>query len=105
MAAVAAQRLQRGAGGGLRRPIVDDQRRARLAREPMAEEGGDAEGGGTDLDHAAFGRLAQGIRDERAIGRVGGGQREGEAAPLPPVVRSEERRAGNECVSTCRSRW
>src|SRR3546814_15235336 len=98
----------------------------------MAEEGGDAEGGGTDLDHAAFGRLAQGIRDERAIGRVGGGQREGEAAPLLPVVehhhqlgpappstwagplelahrqgieRSEERRVGKECVSTCRSRW
>src|SRR3546814_14889752 len=26
------------------------------------------------------------MRDERAIGRVGGGQREGEAAPLLPVV-------------------
>src|SRR3546814_4925639 len=23
----------------------------------------------------------------------------------PPMARSEERRVGNECVSTCRSRW
>src|SRR3546814_18280151 len=23
----------------------------------------------------------------------------------PPAVRSEERRVGHECVSTCRSRW
>src|SRR3546814_20444465 len=26
-------------------------------------------------------------------------------APLSPGPRSEERRVGNECVSTCRSRW
>src|SRR3546814_12374830 len=26
-------------------------------------------------------------------------------APLAPPVRSEERRVGKECVSTCRSRW
>src|SRR3546814_19051720 len=25
--------------------------------------------------------------------------------PPPPEVRSEERRVGKECVSTCRSRW
>src|SRR3546814_12344230 len=25
--------------------------------------------------------------------------------PPPPYERSEERRVGNECVSTCRSRW
>src|SRR3546814_15245746 len=25
--------------------------------------------------------------------------------PAPGVVRSEERRVGKECVSTCRSRW
>src|SRR3546814_15523357 len=24
---------------------------------------------------------------------------------IPPIFRSEERRVGNECVSTCRSRW
>src|SRR3546814_4900787 len=26
-------------------------------------------------------------------------------APCPPEQRSEERRVGKECVSTCRSRW
>src|SRR3546814_14513310 len=25
--------------------------------------------------------------------------------PLDPAIRSEERRVGKECVSTCRSRW
>src|SRR3546814_11337631 len=24
---------------------------------------------------------------------------------FPPILRSEERRVGKECVSTCRSRW
>src|SRR3546814_13656630 len=27
------------------------------------------------------------------------------AKAWPPVMRSEERRVGKECVSTCRSRW
>src|SRR3546814_20596771 len=27
------------------------------------------------------------------------------AVPLPATARSEERRVGKECVSTCRSRW
>src|SRR3546814_4481390 len=26
-------------------------------------------------------------------------------APCPSITRSEERRVGKECVSTCRSRW
>src|SRR3546814_13884126 len=29
----------------------------------------------------------------------------GDMLYLPPGVRSEERRVGKECVSTCRSRW
>src|SRR3546814_13923762 len=36
---------------------------------------------------------------------VRGHSRATEAQPLPVVDRSEERRVGNECVSTCRSRW
>src|SRR3546814_18809623 len=28
-----------------------------------------------------------------------------ELEPVEPYVRSEERRVGKECVSTCRSRW
>src|SRR3546814_12037837 len=35
-----------------------------------------------------------------AVGAVRGGERPGAA-----VERSEERRVGKECVSTCRSRW
>src|SRR3546814_13927561 len=34
-----------------------------------------------------------------------GGVRELEQHPIDPVERSEERRVGKECVSTCRSRW
>src|SRR3546814_4728273 len=29
----------------------------------------------------------------------------GQASPTRPAGRSEERRVGKECVSTCRSRW
>src|SRR3546814_8631244 len=39
-----------------------------------------------------------------AIGRDVGGQMAVEPAELG-ADRSEERRVGNECVSTCRSRW
>src|SRR3546814_9668648 len=31
--------------------------------------------------------------------------RDGRARRIPPDDRSEERRVGKECVSTCRSRW
>src|SRR3546814_18799351 len=48
------------------------------------------------LRHGALGGGGDGI----AIGRIGGQQ--GEAAH---AARSEERRVGQECVSTCRSRW
>src|SRR3546814_8474615 len=30
---------------------------------------------------------------------------EGRSAPIKALLRSEERRVGKECVSTCRSRW
>src|SRR3546814_3367218 len=48
------------------------------------------------------------------FGRFGGSDRDGIAAlsvttagldPWDPAPRSEERRVGKECVSTCRSRW
>src|SRR3546814_6153910 len=46
--------------------------------------------------HGAADRLGLGIerRTDRVIGTV-----------LPIIRRSEERRGGKECVSTCRSRW
>src|SRR3546814_21176007 len=37
--------------------------------------------------------------------RLGHRQPAGASAVLHVGVRSEERRVGNECVSTCRSRW
>src|SRR3546814_13964684 len=45
-------------------------------------------------------RAASGLRDllSRRSGPRGGGGG-------PPAHRSEERRVGKECVSTCRSRW
>src|SRR3546814_15330691 len=51
-----------------------------------------------DLDHAPFGERE--LRHQRA-------RQVRDPAPriLGPRVRSEERRVGKECVSTCRSRW
>src|SRR3546814_18651856 len=43
-------------------------------------------------------RFCAGARDD------GAGLPEG-AVPADPARRSEERRVGKECVSTCRSRW
>src|SRR3546814_15663545 len=45
---------------------------------------------------------------EHTGGTAGGGcRRGGTATPMatPAIDRSEERRVGKECVSTCRSRW
>src|SRR3546814_3372783 len=39
------------------------------------------------------------------LGDVGDGRACGEAGRQESSGRSEERRVGNECVSTCRSRW
>src|SRR3546814_14191245 len=56
-----------------------------------------------DLSYAAAVKI--GIRD-RGVGRVEVvGLGPGENARNDPGARSEERRVGGECVSTCRSRW
>src|SRR3546814_13008659 len=44
-------------------------------------------------------------RFARPLYRVGVAQGVLMAAPLPLPLLSEERRVGNACVSTCRSRW
>src|SRR3546814_7859368 len=54
-----------------------------------------------DLERAAEG---DGDLSLRARARPGGGERTFIRAGRP-AARSEERRVGNECVSTCRSRW
>src|SRR3546814_14833676 len=64
---------------------------------------------GLRLMHAGRGGSAEGERVELAT--AGGGPQVARAARRDPrdvlhrVARSEERRVGKECVSTCRSRW
>src|SRR3546814_18082687 len=68
-------------------------------------------GGGGELGvgYFAFG-LGSGLR-RRGLGRSLGwrcrrrGSRRGRGAGCRVRLRSEERRVGKECVSTCRSRW
>src|SRR3546814_20213700 len=53
--------------------------------------------------------LDEGIAQEGQIERYSLGDIPGEIEPVPTLeetpARSEERRVGKECVSTCRSRW
>src|SRR3546814_11753013 len=49
-----------------------------------------------------FGKPLEAADQKGAPGDVGGDAARGEAAAC---IRSEERRVGKECVSTCRSRW
>src|SRR3546814_4392125 len=50
----------------------------------------------TTVRSPSAGRIAQ--SDRLQVGQM-------MVAGLPAVTRSEERRVGKECVSTCRSRW
>src|SRR3546814_12853429 len=51
-------------------------------------------------------RLGEAAHGEAAEARRQQGGREGvEILHAPEAERSEERRVGKECVSTCRSRW
>src|SRR3546814_19594350 len=85
---VCSSDLRRGLGQQIRLRAAQNQDRAiqRLVRAPQ------------DL-------LARGI----GLGRLGcQRQRQVQVVVLDPfaaAVRSEERRVGKECVSTCRSRW
>src|SRR3546814_7291750 len=58
-------------------------------------------------DHCPGGVLRAVRHAVRAVGRVGDRGRHGRAGGgvRRPRRRSEERRVGKECVSTCRSRW
>src|SRR3546814_12549795 len=76
------------------------ERRQRHALERAAREGVE------EIEHAAL-RL---LREQTERGWIDAGQRheaqhaeDDEHAERAP--RSEERRVGKECVSTCRSRW
>src|SRR3546814_6121248 len=58
----------------------------------------------SDLRYAAP-HGARGAEAAPAAGRRVGRRREGLLGPPRFRMRSEERRVGKECVSTCRSRW
>src|SRR3546814_20838824 len=45
------------------------------------------------------------VLDHERAGTVFGPEQIAEMLTWPRVIRSEERRVGKECVSTCRSRW
>src|SRR3546814_11395996 len=70
----------------------------------LAWEGGLGGGSGSTLPAAARGVLQRG-RDAGAGGGVRVFNRKRELFAIPFPTRSEERREGKECVSTCRSRW
>src|SRR3546814_14255513 len=82
-------------------PAVIEEQAARLEDKPVVS----MVGGGTlsyrELDDAAA-RVAGMLHDQ--------GVRPGDRVAImvpsgPDFLRSEERRVGKECVSTCRSRW
>src|SRR3546814_17169705 len=80
--------------------ILADAADAVVHRAAEAEVG--KEGGGGQTAVAAGGEILRGHRPQPLVQlRCCDGAR-GEAAL---GVRSEERRVGKECVSTCRSRW
>src|SRR3546814_11895645 len=56
-------------------------------------------------DNPHFERLAASARAAGAAEVIGFGEHPEAQARLVKFARSEERRVGKECVSTCRSRW
>src|SRR3546814_15645630 len=61
-------------------------------------------------EEPAIARAVELARDQRGMGRTRRALRRHAVIHVPgaeivDVVRSEERRVGKECVSTCRSRW
>src|SRR3546814_12202397 len=68
------------------------------AHRPMLPE----KAAGLSADHHRHAAILQGLeelRDQRIA------EHEARAPRMADAVRSEERRVGKECVSTCRSRW
>src|SRR3546814_1580086 len=86
-----------GLGGDLVRPLLVDAARKALA-QPL--EADDHVGDGFMLAVAADAERDD-PRQKLGIARNIGDERE----HLLVAIRSEERRVGKECVSTCRSRW
>src|SRR3546814_965396 len=57
---------------------------------------------GEELFNALYSRVEQ---DMKRVSKIIGADDPDDVRQLVPLMRSEERRVGKECVSTCRSRW
>src|SRR3546814_13571291 len=58
-----------------------------------------------EIDHASQGIRSINGRSTARDNLCAGNQRCRDAVEIDRIERSEERRVGKECVSTCRSRW
>src|SRR3546814_17794275 len=99
-----AQRHLRGRGGGdwctrpQRRDCADERHLARDADKPLAQRLWRIDQQRLERDHRLGSSLERGVAgDLEVTGHLDGAVTE--------LGRSEARRVGIECVSTCRSRW
>src|SRR3546814_13162767 len=58
-----------------------------------------------ELHHAIEAGTIEAAATFPDLGEVIAGKQPGRNSDAQCLIRSEERRVGNECVSTCRSRW
>src|SRR3546814_12213366 len=80
----------------------------RVVKQPKGQKGARGKGGAIDPATRTFQALRIHVNDE--LGELQRGLAAAEAllgpgGRLAVVTRSEARRVGKECVSTCRSRW
>src|SRR3546814_14704819 len=87
-------------------PHAPGQESAQIIALEREEEDEDGEGGDDRAGHHDFIilHILAAVRGERDGQRVEVLVGEDDQRP-PAIIRSEERRVGKECVSTCRSRW
>src|SRR3546814_12027157 len=94
-------------GGGLVPDVLDRGAVVRRRKGP-ATGGRPSESGWCQLFHALAVLLQQRIQElarTREVQAVADRSKDLGLDFGPPAARSEERRVGKECVSTCRSRW
>src|SRR3546814_15367589 len=92
--------VERGRDDGTRTALLFlDIDRFKTVNDTLGHEGGD------QLLIEVAERLSIAVRPSDTVARLGGDEFVVLVEALPNRERSEERRVGKECVSTCRSRW